>query len=249
MNFLPEGHDKLQMDKAYLNIAKLSEGEHRFRIVMRPIAGWIDWLNNKPYRYKPDQKPEKSFDEEKPMKRFWVCYVWDYTKEGLYIMELTQMSILKGLTSLAQDAEWGDFTTYDIKIKKEGNGKNSKYLVSPVPHKPISDRIKMAMENRPVCLEALYYGKDPWTDFIEGPNKITATLDDPMDQLRNFISEDGLNVQLLANYIDHLSVKKKQPIEDIVDSALTKEILPLFKRSYKTWLKSQESNEGEALTV
>lgn len=244
MNYLPEGHEALKMEKSYINLSKLTEGEHRMRIVMRPIAGWIDWHDKKPYRYRPDDKPSHSFNEEKPIRPFWACYVWDYAKEGLYIMEIVQMSILKGLTALGQDPDWGDFTTYDIKIKKEGNGQQTKYSVNPVPHKPMSDKIKQALEDKPVCLEALYAGKDPWTDFVEGPRKTMTILDSPIETLKEHMSVDGIDTELLTQYLTHLSEKKKQPIDAIVESALLKDILPKFKKAYQTWLKNQNDDQA-----
>lgn len=249
INFLPDGFEELKMDKSYINISKLPEGEHKMRIVMRPIAGWVDWKDKKPFRYRPNEKPSSSFDLEKPIKPFWACYVWDYSKEALFIMEIVQMSLLKGLTNLGKDPDWGDFTTYDIKIKKEGNGQTSKYFINPVPHKKMSDKIKQALADRPVCLEALYAGKDPWTDFVgsfdtapilDGSSDTVAMVDDPLDTLKESMSIDGLDIKPLQDYINELSDSRKKPVDSIIESALLKDILPQFKKKYSTWLKNRE---------
>ena len=50
MDYLPEGFETLATEKSYINLSKLPEGEYRFRIVKRPIGGWIDWKDKKPYR-------------------------------------------------------------------------------------------------------------------------------------------------------------------------------------------------------
>ncbi len=55
---LPIGFEKLRTEKPYINISKLTEGEHRYRIVGRPIAGWVDWKDKKPYRFKPENIKE-----------------------------------------------------------------------------------------------------------------------------------------------------------------------------------------------
>jgi hypothetical protein len=166
-NSLPIGFEKLKTEKPYVKISKLSDGEHKFRIVSRPIAGWIDWLDNKPYRYRPDAKPGHSFDPSKKIKSFWVLHVWDYTQEGLYVMEITQIGVIKALENYALNEDWGDLTSFDFKIKKEGSGMDTEYTVIPVPHKPISDKIKKAIASTKIRLEALYEGKDPWTDLEE----------------------------------------------------------------------------------
>lgn len=174
MDYLPEGFEELTSNKAYWKMKDMKDGENRLRIVQRPIGGWIDWKDKKPYRYKPTEKPEKSFDPAQPMRAFWSCYVWDYAREGLFILEVTQNSILKALMQYAKDEEWGDFTKYDIKIIKEGAGKETKYHVSPVPHKPMSEKILKALNEAPVNLEALYSGGDPWMDFKQIPKEQKA---------------------------------------------------------------------------
>ena len=174
MNYLPEGYEELKTNSSYLSLSKLSEGEHRFRIVQRPIAGWVDWKDNKPYRYRPDQRPDSSFDNDKPMRPFWACYLWDYAQEGLFVVEITQSSIMKSLTQFGKDSDWGDFTQYDIKIHKQGSGKDTKYHVAPVPHKAMSEQIQAELKSNPVVLENLYNGGDPWQTVGESPGCITA---------------------------------------------------------------------------
>lgn len=164
-NFLPPGFEKLKTEKPYINLSKLSEGEHRYRIVSRPIAGWVDWKDKKPYRFTPDNKPKAPADPTKPIKPFWAVYVWDYAKEGLYIMEITQNSVRQALEMLAMNEDWGDLTTFDFKIKKEGAGMDTNYSVIPIPPKPMAQVIKDSLIAAPVRLESLYEGLDPWKDL------------------------------------------------------------------------------------
>lgn len=189
---LPMGFEKLRPPSAYVNLGKLPEGEFKFRIVGRPIAGWLDWKDKKPYRFRPDEKPASSFDPDKPIKSFWAMHVWDYTKGDLCIMEVTQNSIKKALEEYAMSEDWGDLTSYDIKIKKEGSGIETKYSVMPVPHKALPKDIQEAVKGSKIRLEALYEGKDPWTD-LEGPVGASdelsedqcAWLDSLIDQLED----------------------------------------------------------------
>jgi hypothetical protein len=92
MNFLPEGYETLKTEKKYMRPAQLKDGENRIRIVCRPIAGWIDWKDKKPYRYRPSAKPKFSFDPKEPINAFWSLYVWDYARADLFILEVTQAS-------------------------------------------------------------------------------------------------------------------------------------------------------------
>jgi hypothetical protein len=167
--YVPEGNDQLRTEKPYINLGKLPEGEHKFRIVQRPIGGWLEWDNKKPKRSIPSKKPLGRLDENTGEitypKRFWAMHVWDYQGKRLAVMEVTQASILKSLESLAFNEEWGDLSAFDIKIKKEGSGKDSKYGVIPIPPKEMSQEVRAIVESTPIRLEALYEGKDPWSDL------------------------------------------------------------------------------------
>jgi len=171
-NGLPYGREKLKEDKPYVNISKLAEGEHRFRIVQPAIGGWVEWENSKPFRYHPDNKPKYPKNADQPLRPFWALHVWDYAQQGLYAMEITQKSILGSLESLGESDEWGHITTFDFKLKKTKTNKTTKegkpvydYSVIPLPHNPFSSEIKEAISKTKVRLEALYEGKDPWRDL------------------------------------------------------------------------------------
>lgn len=179
--------DGLVSEKKYM---KLKEGENRIRIVIDPISGWVDWKDKKPYRSRLDDKPKASFDPATPMKPFLACYVWDYDKKGLYILELTQVSILKALKGLCESEDWGNFTAYDIKIKKEGSGNLTKYAVEPVPPKPMAPGIADALESTPVRLEALYEGKDPWTDLTAPEGQQKASIAVPVEEAPSAIGHE-----------------------------------------------------------
>lgn len=206
MEYFPEGYEELKIMRNYIGLSKLPEGEHRFRIVQRPVAGWVDWKNNKPYRYRPVDRPEASFDPAKPMKPFWACYVWDYSRGALFVMEITQSTILTALTQFGKDEEWGDFTKYDIKINKTGSGKETKYHVSPVPPKEMKEEVlealKLSLQLSPVNLNALYEGGDPWGDII--PQKVEALGGITQDQATYLDKLIGSDKGLRDNIISFL---------------------------------------------
>jgi hypothetical protein len=252
-DFLPNGYESLKTTKAYWKMSEMKETGSRLRIVQKPIAGWLDWVDNKPKRYRPDNKPAKAFDPAKPIKPFWDLYVWDYARESLFILEITQMSILKALTKIATDEDWGDFLQYDIKMAKEGNGKETRYVVTPLPHKPLSEKAVEALKRSPVRLEALYDGGDPWTDLKGSVDESTGEIVDPSAVLENDVGvhsindlakclrEEGLDTEPLESFLVDLSEKKKQTVSYIIGSALTPQLFPKFKATYSKELARRET--------
>lgn len=239
MSFLPSGYEKLKTDKKYWKPSQFKDGETKFRIMQTPICGWIDWLENKPYRYKSDQKPKTSFDPTKPIRAFWACYVWDYEREDLYILDIQQGGIIKCLVGLATDQEWGDFRNYDIKVKKEGSGKDTKYSVNPIPPKPVNKNAQEAISKAPVRLEALYEGLDPWETFESNLDPLEDELGAFEGYGRMLSTISGMpEPKLLSTYLEHIAPKLPKPLEDLVDTWLTAP--DPFLKAYRTWLAKRE---------
>lgn len=158
-DFLPSDYEA---PKGNSNYMKFQKGENRFRILSKPVLGWLDWEDKKPLRFQMKQKPEAPIDPKKPIKHFWAITVWDYTDNAIKVLEITQSSIQKAITDLAKDSDWGNPVGYDIKVVRKGDGMETEYSINPVPHKPISEEIKEAYMNRPTNLEALFSGGDPF---------------------------------------------------------------------------------------
>ena len=233
MNHMPKGYDKLIPSTNYIKLPKLSEGEHRFRIVQPPIAGWLDWKDKKPLQFPVDKKPLHSVDPEKPIKAFWALYVWDYASEDLYIMEITQSSLLKTLRTIGEDEEWGDFANYDIKITKKGSGKDTKYTLNPVPHKPLGAHIKDALKENPVNLSALYHGGDPWKDLqVHKEPESTSSASSLFDRLETELQLDGIDTDRLRKFIKYLADKSSSTEDEVCASALMEEHIERFKKKY-----------------
>lgn len=239
MEFLPDGYESLKIEKPYWKMSQMKEGDNRLRIVSKPIAGWIDWKDGKPLRYRPGKQPSKSVDAAKPMRPFWCMHVWDYAREGLFILEMTQNSILKTLESLAKDPDWGDFVDYDIKIKKLGAGKDTKYSVTPLPHKTFSEAIQKAMKETPIRLEALYDGGDPWKDLDPtGPVSVVKeesvlSPEDLADVLLESIPEIP-NPTYLTAYLIDMSTKTSKPLDEVVEVYIKSK--EQFLKYYRAWV-------------
>lgn len=172
-DFLPDGYEA---PKSSTNYLKLEKGENRFRILSRPIIGWLDWQDNKPLRFRMDQKPKSPVDSKKPIKHFWAFVVWDYKTASVRILEITQATIQQAITGFSRDADWGNPFDYDIKVMRTGDGMETEYAVNPVPHKKAAPEIMAALVAKPVNLDALYDGEDP---FAVTPNNVKLEDDLP----------------------------------------------------------------------
>ena len=168
-NSMPKNLDQLEEKKEFLKLNDLPDGEHRFRIVQAAIGGFIEWDNNKPIRH--EERPRVIKNPDKPPRVFWALYVWDYAQRDLFVMEVSQKSLLSALKSFGENDEWGDLTTFDIKIKKTKTNKmmHDKYIfdysIIPVPHKPMSSEILEAKRAKPAKLELLFAGLYPVRDY------------------------------------------------------------------------------------
>lgn len=158
--FLPDDYEAPKStSQGYM---KLQDGENRIRILSRPIVGWEDWNEKKPVRFKYNNKPAKSIDPKKPVKHFWAMIVWNYNEEKIQILQVTQRSVQKALEKLIRDADWGAPYLYDIKIVKEGQQKDTEYSVNPISPKPVAQNIVEQFKEKPIYLEALFDGADPF---------------------------------------------------------------------------------------
>lgn len=170
-DFLPEDYKAPAMGGGY---AKLKDGENRFRIVSKPIIGWLGWEEKKPLRFKMKDKPERKF--EKPIKHFWAFIVWNYTDKEVQILEITQATIQAAITTLSKDEDWGAPFSYDIKIIRKGKDMDTEYSVTPSPKKPLGDEEKKAVVEKPAYLELLFNSEDPWTVSEKKTEVIVDTL-------------------------------------------------------------------------
>lgn len=169
-DFLPQGYEQPKTGSNYM---KLKAGENKFRILSKPIIGWLDWQDKKPLRFPFNKKPLKPIDPEKAIKHFWAFVVWNYSEEQINILEITQSSIQSAIKSFTDEADWGSPFGYDIKIVRTGEKMETEYKVMPVPHKPVTAEIKKAYADKPVNLEALFDGADPFVKV-----EVAVTVDD-----------------------------------------------------------------------
>lgn len=177
MSFLPKDYKSPSLTNNYM---KFVEGENKIRILTPPIMGWEDWENNRPIRFKFEDKPLKSVDIKKPVRHFWAFVVFNYASEEIQILHIVQATLRKQIQMLCEDSDWGAPFFYDIKIIKKGEGVATEYMINPLPHKPTADYIISQFEEKPCYLEALYDSADPfdkkWDNFTAGVFKRSEEL-------------------------------------------------------------------------
>ena len=156
------------------NYMKFAQGENKFRIVGssddKPnpgfIQGMVGWTtdaegNRRPIRWpKNEQAPRVQFQD--PPREFFAFIVWNYADDRIQILELTQAGLKNELYALAVDDEWGDPRKYDVAVIRDGEGKDTSYVMTPKPHKQRSDEINSAVKAMSVDLTKLYTGDDPF---------------------------------------------------------------------------------------
>jgi hypothetical protein len=169
---LPKGYEVPETGGNYL---KFKNGENRIRIMSDYIVGYEWWVENekgrKPMRCRMEDPmtPDDLADTKQPPKHFWACVVYDYADSKIKIMEITQKGLMRTLTGLEQDEDWGDpkgTKGYDIVIIKTGEKMETKYELRAKPKKELDPGIVQMFSDTIVNLNALYEGKDPFEEKI-----------------------------------------------------------------------------------
>ena len=227
MNFLPEDYKAPQSNNAYF---KLQDGENRVRIISSPIIGWEDWKDKKPIRFRYNAKPLAPIDPTKPIRHFWAFLIWSYENQKIMIWEITQGTIRKAIESLSKDKDWGAPYNYDIKIVKTGKNKETDYSVNPCPAKEIDILIKESFYDKPIDLEELFKGGDPFTATDEYRTKAFWEMEaKPKEEVK--VDEEALISDAQVNKIEmdiHNFIRLADP--NWRASALSALKIPSFKQ-------------------
>lgn len=227
---------------------KLEEGENSFRVVSKPVQGYVDWKDKKPYRYRVGSQPKESFNPEMPMKGFLAFYVWDYAKEDLFILEITQKGIINSIASWLATATHSDITSFDIKVMKSGTGNLTKYMAVKTSPKKMASHIEEAAKDTPVNLEALFEGLDPWRDFYNQGTFVDMDFDDkqwknieqdPFQKIMEKYEQDGLETSHLAEYLEAIASKKGWSLDQAIESALQEGNVQVYQTTYIQFLKKK----------
>lgn len=171
-NFLPDGYEAPKASSGYMSLEK---GTNKFLILDSAIIGFEYWnLSGKPVRVKsePEETPVDIRREEdgKPerIKHFWAFPVWNFEDEKVQILEITQTTIMREITALVKNEDWGSpVMTYAITITREGDKLTTKYTVTPSPAKAVAKDVKDEWDEvkaKGFDLNRLFGGGNPFSD-------------------------------------------------------------------------------------
>jgi hypothetical protein len=94
--------------------------------------------------------------------------VWSYADQDIKVLSLDKSTVQKQLAALDADEDWGDLSTFDVKIVRKGEGTETEYTVMPSNQKPLPKDIQSQIDSAAVNLDAMLYcvyPNDPdWKD-------------------------------------------------------------------------------------
>nr|WKN38687.1 hypothetical protein K4G66_08225 [Tunicatimonas sp. TK19036] len=179
VTFFDKGHEIPDKRSQFM---KLEPGKNRFRFIGHPVSGFLFFgkvsredgsETVKPYRRR-ESEGEFSLEEMinrnarlnkggemEAQKYFVLSLVYNYQKEKLQVLEITQKSILKALKSYVDSEEYGHPAGYDITLEKRGENLNTEYTLIVSPPKPLSETIVQQMGELSCDLEKIFEGEYP----------------------------------------------------------------------------------------
>lgn len=174
-DFLPESYEIPSTGSSFTKL--VTDVELRIRIVSKPLI-WYSyfsiWTDGKKKQIHSKDFPEKLINPAtnkytgKPEvpQEFWAMKVYNYNTKQVELFETTKNPIKSAIFTLVKDDDYGSPKNYDIKIKKTGVEKDTKYSVIPTPPKPLDLDIEALCDDTYMNLEALYVWGNP---FVREP--------------------------------------------------------------------------------
>ena len=179
MNFFHPGHEIPDKRNQFM---RLASGKNRIRFIGNPVSGFVFFGTIKredgseavkPYR-RPESEGEFSVEEMinrdartnkegemEKQKYFVMALVYNYQKEKLQVLEVTQKSILKALKSYVESEEYGHPSGYDLTVEKRGDGLNTEYTVVVSPPKPLATEIENLVGETSCDLQKVFADEYP----------------------------------------------------------------------------------------
>tara|TARA_X000001388_G_scaffold15709_2_gene9582 strand:- start:291 stop:827 length:537 start_codon:yes stop_codon:yes gene_type:complete len=145
---------------------KFQSGDNRFRIVGGLMEGYEDWSeelrldSGAPLRSKT---PMVQKGDKKP-RYFALVPVW--VDGSIKFISIHQKTILTTIQQLNDSKDWGVCTEYDIMVKRQGEGKDTLYTVTPCKPEPVENLCKKAWSE--------IQSKIDFDAYIDGGNILKA---------------------------------------------------------------------------
>lgn len=160
MSFLPPGYNPPQSSSG--NYMKLEEGENKIRILSEAKIGFEGWKDRKCFRHEGTicrikvEDVDTNRDGMPNINHFWAFLVWNYNAKKIQILEITQKTIMRSITTFVHDEDFGDPKGYDIVINKTKAADKITYNLLAKPPRPVSPEIEEAFANTKVTLDSLF---------------------------------------------------------------------------------------------
>ena len=173
-SFLPDGYTLPEPTTGWM---KYKRGDNKFRILDSAIVGQELWIDGNPLRKRKKEKftPEelskadvnKFTGKQRVPVEFWAFPVYNYESKQVQILEVTQVTIMRGIESYLEDEDYGkDPKKYDLVVVKyeDENGK-TEYSVKPKPPKPMDEGVVKYYQDLGIKIDAMFRGEDPFKDL------------------------------------------------------------------------------------
>ena len=165
--FFKDANYKVPVSSNYL---KLTEGNHKFRILGSAIVGWEYFDNdNKPVRSREPFDETPNIKPYSSVNHFWFFPVYNWEAEKIQLLEIKQKTIQNQMKDYLDNSDWGTPEEvgqpfgYDFTIIRKGTTKNdTEYKVITSPHKPIDEEIVKKYEEMEINLDVLFEGGNPF---------------------------------------------------------------------------------------
>ena len=173
------------------SFAKLEKGENRFRILSDIVSGFEYWKilpdgKKAPVRSKsPVDMDFSDIPPNEKVRNFWIFAVWK--DERVQVLEITQKSIQKAISSFISDEDYGDTLNYDIVINRTGDGLDTEYTITPKPPRELSDEATTSWA------ETLEEGFDLDSIFTSG-NPFKPEKENPLEKIVKEPIEDDVDI-------------------------------------------------------
>ena len=181
-DFLPKG---TSIPKGESNYMRLSEAENKFRVLSSAVVGYELWVEGKPLRMRVNEftseqlakaDMNKFTGKRKTPQYFWSFVVYNYQTQKIEILEVTQVTVMRGIEDFLNDSDYGDPKTYDLTVIRDEAGDRVEYRVKAKPPKKLDEGITKAYEDMNINLNALFDGTNPFAE--NGKPKATPLEDD-----------------------------------------------------------------------